>query len=285
MKPAIKRVFSGALLQLTGIVLCCNAHAQNAGQPASKSPSDRVVTVEECEGGSCGIWKFSGRIGAGTWPTGEEAILELESMTDDKIVIRRTDLKGSKEGLTAKYTGTRDEIGVGGTYTSSWQGISKSGHWSWEWTLSEQNPLGPPSVMHWCAMNFNCFTLNWDNGHYVAMDNGHPHGSIWTVESFTPKSVVMHRTEPGATAIVTGQISSDGNSIVNGQITWTSGPTGTFAFRASWGAALNTLPGSNAEAAARGSQPLRPDLMTTIKDFNTLVEAWKNLQYLFGGTR
>jgi hypothetical protein len=108
-----------------------------------------------------------------------------------------------------------------------------------------KNPEGPPSVMHWCAAN--CFTLNWVNGHYVALDNGQPLGSVWTVGKFTPGSVVIFRKETAATAVLTGQISSGGNSIVNGRITWTSGVTGTFPYQAAWGTALNALPGSNAE--------------------------------------
>jgi hypothetical protein len=62
--------------------------------------------------------------------------------------------------------------------------------------------------------------------------------SIYTVENFTRDAIVMHRTDKGhfpLTATLTGQISEDGDSLVNGRIVWTSGNSGSGPFRAVWG--------------------------------------------------
>ena len=71
-----------------------------------------------------------------------------------------------------------------------------------------------------------------------------------TVESFTPESVVIRRTDtgqpgpghPGAgfAAVYVGQISSQGDSILNGEVRDNRGGVGQF--RAYWGAALRDLP-------------------------------------------
>lgn len=105
------------------------------------------------------------------------------------------------------------------------------------------SPTLPPKVMHICIAH--CIVLTWENGHYV---NYAPTiTSVYTVESFTRDSVILHRTDRGSfplTAVLTGKLSSDGNSIVNGRIVWTSGNTGQGAWRAAWGPAINTVPGS-----------------------------------------
>jgi hypothetical protein len=78
-------------------------------------------------------------------------------------------------------------------------------------------------------------------------------GGIVIVESWTRESVVMNRTDygqyPGA-AVLTGKLSSDGNSIVNGTITWTYHPCcglSSGQYNAAWGTAINTVPASDAE--------------------------------------
>jgi hypothetical protein len=109
-------------------------------------------------------------------------------------------------------------------------------------------PQGPPNVMHWCSGG--CFVLIGENGHYVNPSNTPYVGNIYTVESFTPESVIMHRTDYGqipGNAVLTGRISADGNSIVNGTIKWTYHPccgVATLPFWAAWGAAENSLPSS-----------------------------------------
>lgn len=121
-----------------------------------------------------------------------------------------------------------------------------------------QNSQSPPSVMHFCAAN--CFTLTWDHGHYVnttGFDWNPQFRSIWTVESFTHESVILHRTDTGRfplTAVYTGQISKESNSLIN--VTVNGSPTDANKIRLTWGTALSSTPGSNAERN-RGQQQQR----------------------------
>ena len=104
-------------------------------------------------------------------------------------------------------------------------------------------PASLPPVMHICMAH--CTVLTWENGHYV--NYGPQNTSVYTVESFRPDSVILHRTDRGyfpLTAVLSGKLSPDGNSIINGKIVWTSGNTGQGLFKAAWGAAIDTVPGS-----------------------------------------
>jgi uncharacterized protein DUF4124 len=107
----------------------------------------------------------------------------------------------------------------------------------------------PPHEMHFCWTN--CFTLIFDNGVYRRADRT---DETWTVETFTTKSVVLHRHSVPADwngfstdVKYAGQVANDRllGVTVNGK------PTS--GIDASWGTALNTLPGSNAERDAHNS--------------------------------
>ncbi len=105
--------------------------------------------------------------------------------------------------------------------------------------------------------------MTWENGHYVDHPNGAA-GSIITVEKFTRESVILHRTDSGpypGTAVLTGRISSDGNSVVNGKITWTSHPCcglSSGAFQAAWGTAIDSVPGGAPEpSTAKAAAPVK----------------------------
>ncbi len=117
--------------------------------------------------------------------------------------------------------------------------------------------VNPPALMHWCAQH--CSTWVWMDGRYVGQGTQHPERTPRcgvTVERFTRESVIMHRTDctpyPG-TALLTGQLSGDGNSIVNGIIRWTWHPCcglSSGPYQAAWGSAIATVPGSDQERAA-----------------------------------
>jgi hypothetical protein len=89
---------------------------------------------------------------------------------------------------------------------------------------------------------------------------------VLTVRSFTPQSVILDRTDTGSvplTATMTGKISDDGNSLSNGVLSFTGGPT--IPFQMTWGTALTTLPGSDQERdGVSGSQPRQPSI--TVED-------------------
>ena len=253
------------------LALATVSHGQTSAPAPSKPKTAVPVTMTECEGtNNCATWTFLGAQGNGQWPSGEVANLSVERYDANSVVIRRADSTGSSAGLTAVYTGIRHDDRVGGDYTSSWPGHwnSKSGNW---YATVERNPAGPPSVMHVCLANCGTWTLDkgppFNKPHYGSAAST----TLVTVDSWTRESVIMNRTDTGSvpgTAILTGKLSSDGNSIVNGNIAWTWHPccgTGSGPFTAAWGPAINTVPGSNAERdRGRPQQPvviLRPAIV------------------------
>jgi len=237
-----------------------NPPAHNAKQSPSSPQAAVPVTMTECEGtNNCATWTFLGGQGNGQWPSGEIANLNVERYDANTVVIRRADSTGSSAGLTAVYTGTRHGDRVGGEFTSSWPGHwnTMSGNW---YATVERNPIKPPSVMHICLAGCQTWTLDkgppLDKPHYGAVARG----SVVIVDRWTRESVIMNRTDYGqvpGTAVLTGKLSADGNSMVGGNITWTWHPccgTASGPFTAAWGTAISTVPGSNAERD-RGKPP------------------------------
>ena len=102
---------------------------------------------------------------------------------------------------------------------------------------------GPPQVLHFCWTN--CFTLSLKNGLYVRTDGS---DETWTVERFTSTSVVLRRHDTpsawnGYSANVTyqGQVSNE--RLINVTVNGNAVPD----IKMTWGAALDTLPASNAQ--------------------------------------
>jgi hypothetical protein len=101
-----------------------------------------------------------------------------------------------------------------------------------------------------------------------------------TVTRFGPGSVILDRTDYGpypGRAHLTGQISSEGNGLASGTITWTYHPglgLGSFPFAITWCAALEDLPGSGDPPWATGTQGSQqlanPDL--TLEDFHKYLQ-------------
>jgi hypothetical protein len=100
-----------------------------------------------------------------------------------------------------------------------------------------------PRELHFCWTN--CFTLTLNNGRYRRADGT---DESWTVQTFSTDAIVLHRHDPPAEwngysqdVVYAGQIANDRlvGVTVNGK------PTS--GIDASWGNALNTLPGTNAE--------------------------------------
>jgi TPR repeat protein len=117
-----------------------------------------------------------------------------------------------------------------------------------------------PTVMHICIGGCdrgNGVMFVWQNGHYVnAADPGDK--AALTIEKLTKDSVVIQRVDGGrysGRATITGQLSEDSESIINGKIKWTYHPCcglSSGPFRAAWGAAINTVPGR------KGDRPAAP---------------------------
>jgi hypothetical protein len=108
----------------------------------------------------------------------------------------------------------------------------------------------PPRVLHFCWTN--CATLTLENGRYVRTDGT---DESWTIERFTPTSVVLRRHDVpaawnGFSTDVTyqGQVSNE--QLINVTVNGNAVPD----IKVAWGAALDTLPGSNAERDQRLAQ-------------------------------
>jgi hypothetical protein len=107
-----------------------------------------------------------------------------------------------------------------------------------------------PDVMHLCVDH--CGTFTWRDGRYVD-DRGR---STITIETFTSDLVVLHgtdRPDPPVKpfkVLYVGQISPDGDSIVDGTAR-TSLDSGTTYFTATWGTALDSLPGNDQPLPAK----------------------------------
>jgi hypothetical protein len=113
----------------------------------------------------------------------------------------------------------------------------------------------PPNVVHFCWTN--CFTLRFDHGVYRRTDGS---DETWSVERFTSTSVMLRRhgvpeAWNGFSADVTyqGEVSND--RLINVAVNGNPVPDINMA----WGAALDTLPGSNAERDQRNAEQMRPE--------------------------
>jgi hypothetical protein len=238
-----------AIFALTSVSYGQSAQSEQSATPApSMSQTAVPVTMTECEGiNNCATWTFLGAQGNGQWPTGEIANLSVEHFDAETVVIRRADSTGSSAGLTAVYKGTRHGDRIGGEFTSSWPGHGDNISGNWYATIATSLP--PPLVIRFCLVpSYACSTVTWNNGHYDSVDDADGKTMRWTVVSFTPELVLLTCDSLAAVGLkIRGQISSQGNSIVNGDWSYNDGSTGRFI--ATWGTALGDLP------AAKGSVP------------------------------
>jgi hypothetical protein len=125
--------------------------------------------------------------------------LELESPSEGKIKIHRTDVQGSKAGLTATYNGTLRQDRLGGEFESHYQGRDESGNW---YAIIGVASPSLPTVMHFCGQG--CATLTLENGRYISSAGA----SVWEIESLTQASVILNRSDTtGFRAVYKGQVS------------------------------------------------------------------------------
>jgi TPR repeat protein len=112
-----------------------------------------------------------------------------------------------------------------------------------------------PHTMRFCGPA-HCGTLTLNNGHYDAVYDDNAGTSTYAVQLFTPQVVQLFRTDNnGATAVLAGSISPQGNSIVDGKITWISINSGTFPFTLTWGNGTQSPPAAMQHPPAATSPP------------------------------
>ena len=219
-----------------------------AVQEKLKPSAPISLTMTECEGNACGTWAFLGSQGNGQWPSGETATLSVQHFDADSVMIRRADSNGPSAGLTAVYRGTRHGDRIAGKFTATLPGQKDSVTGDWQATI-EKAPLNLPMLMHVCIQCESGMgaTLVWENDHYKNAAALPGESETFTVASFTRESVILHRTDYGlheGEAILTGRISAQGNSIVDGVQRWIGNSRNDHEFHAAWGDAIGSVPGS-----------------------------------------
>ncbi len=109
-----------------------------------------------------------------------------------------------------------------------------------------QDPRYPPHEMHVCWTN--CFTLTYDGHAYRRADGT---DETWTVEKFNADSFVLHRhSAPAKWNAYSTDVTYVGHTANDRLVGVSVNGVPTSGIDASWGTALNTLPGSNAERDA-----------------------------------
>jgi len=110
-----------------------------------------------------------------------------------------------------------------------------------------QDPRYPPHEMHVCWTN--CFTLLYDGRMFHRKDGT---DETWTVTTFTADSVVLHRhSVPADWNGFSDDVTYAGRVFNDRLVGVTLNGKPMSGIDASWGIALNTLPGSNTERDAR----------------------------------
>lgn len=187
---------------------------------------------------------------------------------------------GTKAGLTATYTGNLRDNRLAGAFDSRYQGRHESGNW---YAVMDDLPGGLPRAMRFCGPA-RCGTLSWSGDHYIATYDDNSGHSVYTVETFTPEQIKMHRFEPdGKTAVLTGRLSPEDNSIVDGRITWADG--GVFPFTMTWGTAYSGTGASRATIPA-GQVTGRDmyDNARALRDGVLELKKWSDFFQLFSGS-
>jgi hypothetical protein len=122
-------------------------------------------------------------------------------------------------------------------------------------------PLPLPERMRLCGVA--CFDLARVQDHYEVVSDGKV-TSTYTVESFTPDSVVLHRTDAGGgTATLRGSMTGELTRVVNGEAEWLTPRHARGPFQLSWGAQLAAaqVPPLPIDAALAGKPPPPAPLM------------------------
>lgn len=225
-------------------------------QSDTKHPPEKAIpiapvslSITECEGESpCSTWTFLGSRGDGQWPSGEAANLSVQHFDANSVVIYRADWKGPSAGLTAVYRGTRHGDRLEGKFTATLPGQKDSATEDWHATIGI-TPVNLPMLIHMCIQceTGKGATLVWDKGHYKNAAALPGESETFSVESFTREAVILRRVDVGlhqGEAVLTGRISADGSSIVDGVQRWVGDSRNDHEFHAAWGDAISSVPGS-----------------------------------------
>ncbi len=154
------------------------------------------------------------------------------------------------------------------------------------------SPAALPPLIHFCGGGCSAGkggTLTLENGRYPSYDKQGLSG-WWEIQKLDRDSVIIQRNDirpyPGK-ATVTGRLSPEGNSIVNGIIDWTWHPccgTARNPFQMAWGDALDTVPADgngppaipacDAQATATTAQAIENGVQAMDRKKRTIGLCW-----------
>ena len=286
------------LLLVLAISTLCEATVPRGQIP---SPTLSVQTsspavFKECQGiNNCATWTFFNKKGVGRWPTGEEAVLEATEMSNNQITISRTDVTGGKAGLTGTYTGSLVGDEVGGTFTSTYQGKTETGHWYWIVTPNVKSDIvSLPAALQVCDVE-RCLPYRLENdGHYRNYTNlPYQRDEVRTLEvkSFTRGSVEFTETDTGTfplTAVWSGHISQADNTVAEGTYYFSSWAGRTVQhpeskpFTIKWGAGMAAVtPPQLASSGTQAPAITMGDVIQGARNLKDAIELWQFFSALF----
>jgi len=282
------------LVPITLLLSCSEIRAQqNRPVPQPPPPDTRPVAVTECQGvNNCATWTFFNKKGVGRWPTGEQAVLEITSFTNNEIVISRTDVEGTKSGLVATYRGALEDGEVAGRFMATYNGQQDVGHWYWVVTKNaggSDQPVREPvsKTLHVtecegenCAIGPGAVTWSFEgssnNGIGVFGTGNQP----LVLEHFDGKSIEVSRNDTVGnwlgSAIYTGQ--TDGTKI-NGTVRYFD-RNHRFIRVGSWTGVIGDASVPQTHNPQNSSLTMG-DVYETARTMKSVIDFWQALHGLF----
>ena len=243
------RRVSGATVFVLGVAffsLPQCLHGQTASPAASVSNSTRMIECESADD-ACAqvnaqynfVWSFDGMAGTIISPANDTgAELTIETMDQDKIVIRRVDRSGAMAGRSATYTGTIHGSHISGTVRWEWlnhPGSATNGTWSA--VLQDQPPAsqayaatapgvsraGLPARLLECEGNGPCnsaWVIEGSTGEATWFLRSPVRAKLTVIRS-DPDDILIRRTDlnDGNSAVYSGTRHGDS---ISGAVVWSS---------------------------------------------------------------
>jgi hypothetical protein len=91
-------------------------------------------------------WVEQSKYFAARWQNGSVAVVKVERLDKDQVVLTRTDTQGTTAGLTARYVGRRQGNRVQGTVEWTYQGLTAPGTWRAEEVPTEAGSLASEAI-------------------------------------------------------------------------------------------------------------------------------------------
>jgi len=109
--------------------------------PAPAVATGMPPTLNECEGGACGVWTWNGSGYTAQWNNGSIGVLSVVRWDGENIVLTRVDPGGTTGGIVATYSGRIvGPTAVAGMATYSWPGHPGGDH-TQGWSATSPTPI------------------------------------------------------------------------------------------------------------------------------------------------